>query len=305
MPQQRTSTTRTLANGNRVTISVGGGRRGTYKTVTVKRPDGTSDSRTYRRGSFLTYLLGAYNRSVPSWAGGTSTNTQSQRSAKPGRVSAARLPKQAGHVKTEIMKPTSPRERSQRIVSPPNHDPGWKTLYLASEICRGLDEYQSDYQDYVIGFVRPSGEEFSTPLDAVQFLTRELRVNVQNLGRLFSREVIGQALASEDEGMIARIAADVVEVYARMIAWGNRVRNATVPDEWRPAFSALSRFVSTPLRQVQEFAKEYAEIAGRKVSAINEGRAPEQIQRTLKIELDAAATADFQQELHRLTSGTT
>jgi hypothetical protein len=79
MPQRRRSTTRRLPTGNRVTISVGS-RRGrglrmlyptATKTVSVRRPDGTGESRSYRRGSFLTRLLGGYSDSVPKWGRGS------------------------------------------------------------------------------------------------------------------------------------------------------------------------------------------------------------------------------------------
>ncbi|MHB1583313.1 MAG: hypothetical protein ACYCU7_01725 [Acidimicrobiales bacterium] len=65
MPQSRQSNTFTLPNGNRVTITTGSNRSGFYKTVTVRRADGTSTSQTYRRRG---YVLGAYDSSVPGWA---------------------------------------------------------------------------------------------------------------------------------------------------------------------------------------------------------------------------------------------
>jgi hypothetical protein len=203
------------------------------------------------------------------------------------------------------MEPTSPRPRSDRVVPPPNHDPGWQALYLASEISRGIDEYRNDYYDYVIGFVRPSGEEFSAPLDVLQFFTSELKADINNLRRLLSREVIGQAFASEEEGLIARIASGVVEVYARMIAWGNRQRNAVVPDAWRAAFSAHSRLVSTPLRQIQDFAKEYLSAAEEVVLAIREGGAPPQMRMRMSpaFRLDPQAVEEWKQALERWKAG--
>ena len=66
-----------LANGNRVTITVGSNRNGWYKTVTVKRRDGTGESNTYRRGAglmgsggFLGLGLhgGPYGDDIPDWA---------------------------------------------------------------------------------------------------------------------------------------------------------------------------------------------------------------------------------------------
>lgn len=68
MPQTSRSYTTTLPNGNRVTVRVGGSRTKFYKTVTVRRRDGSGNSVTYRRGPLLGYFLGPYSSSVPRWA---------------------------------------------------------------------------------------------------------------------------------------------------------------------------------------------------------------------------------------------
>ena len=63
----------TLTNGNRVTITTGVYANGQfYKKVTVKRPNGTSESQTYRRsqGLFATFFdpRGPYDSKLPDWA---------------------------------------------------------------------------------------------------------------------------------------------------------------------------------------------------------------------------------------------
>jgi hypothetical protein len=68
MPQTRSTRTVKLPNGNRVSVTVGSNRHGCFKTVTVRRPDGTGESRTYRRGPFLSSFLGGYSDSIPAWA---------------------------------------------------------------------------------------------------------------------------------------------------------------------------------------------------------------------------------------------
>lgn len=65
-----------MANGNRVTVTTGYSGGGYYRKVTVRRPDGTAESRTDRKntGLFNTGLLdisGPYGDGVPRWAGGT------------------------------------------------------------------------------------------------------------------------------------------------------------------------------------------------------------------------------------------
>jgi len=65
-----------MPNGNRVTVTTGHDRGGYYRKVTVRRPDGTAESRTDRRNiGFLNTGLfdisGGYSDGIPQWAGGT------------------------------------------------------------------------------------------------------------------------------------------------------------------------------------------------------------------------------------------
>ena len=72
MRTSRTTWTKVLPNGNRVTISVGVDARGfAYKTVKVKYRDGSTRTETYRQGIFGAYLnnQGRYlNDEIPKWA---------------------------------------------------------------------------------------------------------------------------------------------------------------------------------------------------------------------------------------------
>lgn len=63
------SYTKTLPNGNKVTVKVSTARNGaSIKTVTVRRPNGTSESRTTRRNPVLSYFSNGQNESIPAWA---------------------------------------------------------------------------------------------------------------------------------------------------------------------------------------------------------------------------------------------
>lgn len=66
--ESRTTTTRTLPNGNHVTVRVGFDRSGSFKKVTVRWPSGESKTVTYRRGPLGSYFLGNYTDAIPGWA---------------------------------------------------------------------------------------------------------------------------------------------------------------------------------------------------------------------------------------------
>ena len=87
-----------------------------------------------------------------------------------------------------------------------------------------------------------------------------------------------------------------------MIAWGQRLRGATVPDRWRPAFRALSDSVSLPLRQIRQFSEDYCEVVGRNVANLRAGRAPTPANLMLTLDLDPKASAEFKQALAQLNA---
>jgi hypothetical protein len=100
MAQTRRSKTVTLPNGNRVTVTTGYNRGGYYKTVSVRRNDGTGESQTYRRniglfGTGLFDVAGPYGDDIPAWASapGSITHGRSIQGAnsRPVELSRGRL----------------------------------------------------------------------------------------------------------------------------------------------------------------------------------------------------------------------
>lgn len=64
-----------MPNGDRVTVTTGNYANGRfYKKVTVKRPNGTSESQTYRRPNGILAAFfdprGPYGGDIPAWARG-------------------------------------------------------------------------------------------------------------------------------------------------------------------------------------------------------------------------------------------
>jgi hypothetical protein len=67
MARTRQSQTIVLANGNKVTITLGWTRNYATKTVTVARRDGTRESRTDRHGHTANKFR-QYDFKIPPWA---------------------------------------------------------------------------------------------------------------------------------------------------------------------------------------------------------------------------------------------
>lgn len=67
MARTRRSQTIVLANGNKVTITLGWSRSYATKTLTVRRRDGTSESHTDRHGHTANWFR-EYDFLIPPWA---------------------------------------------------------------------------------------------------------------------------------------------------------------------------------------------------------------------------------------------
>lgn len=83
MAKTRQSKTVVLPNGNRVTVTIGHNRSGPYKTVSVRRKDGTGDSQTDQRGFWASEFRAPFDFSIPDWARGGYPAT-----ARPSQASA-------------------------------------------------------------------------------------------------------------------------------------------------------------------------------------------------------------------------
>ena len=67
MAKSRESRTFVLDNGNKVTISLSWSRNRATKTVTVRRRDGTGESRTDQHGHTANWFS-TYGFKIPPWA---------------------------------------------------------------------------------------------------------------------------------------------------------------------------------------------------------------------------------------------
>jgi len=229
--------------------------------------------------------------------------------AKRGR-STTQEPVVPGGSPPEHHQDTLPPARSAEPVSPPpppppNHEPGWEYVYFASELARGIEDHESEYKDFDIGFVRPTGERVADPKSDLSERSHEIMMTVGNIDRLLSGPVMEKAFGPlgtpGDAETIARVSAGIVEVYTTMIAWAERVRGATVPSEWQPVYAALSDFVRQPLRQIREFSAKLTQAVDEVVAALRADQQPKgKVELTLEISIDPAASKAFDDALARV-----
>lgn len=184
------------------------------------------------------------------------------------------------------------------IIPPPDHEAGWEYLYLASELARGLSVYQGPYAQYQSQVADPSGDHIGDPTGTIKTLTTEISGVVSSAMKVLSAESLERAFGapgtSGDEAAIRDVALQLATAYGELISWGIKVRSANVDPSWRPAFLALSKYVSLPLHQFQDFSAGLSAVVGRVVADVRAGKAPsEQIELTLALSIDPSATAEF------------
>lgn len=203
---------------------------------------------------------------------------------------------------------TSPPVPLARPLDQANRDPGWEYLCFGAELARGLAEHQAEFEDYKTGFVRPTGERVDDPLAHMQELLNENAMTVGNVTRLLSPETLESAFGTPgepgDEVKIRHVAAGLVEVYATMIAWGQRVRGASVPSVWEPVYWALSKNVDMKLRQIQDFSSGVSASVEKVVGDLRAGREPtDTVTLTLNFSNDPEAVKEFNDALQTVRDG--
>ena len=162
---------------------------------------------------------------------------------------------------------------------PPDRHPGWEGLYLATEIKRCVDRHQPTYVEWLAGGSRPSLVLEVNPADDLSDRDQEVVAIVEGIERLFSSEVLEEALGTPgepgDDEKIAAVAAGMGAAFGELVDWALRTRGAEAPAEWRPAYRALAQIVETPLRQIREFADGFCEATTTTVARQRAGEDPE------------------------------
>lgn len=203
--------------------------------------------------------------------------------------------------------PAEPRE-AMAVVPPPDHGPGWEYLYFASELARGLAAHQAEYLEYQSLAATPSATPVPDPVAHLQALTDEIARPVAKVTELLNPQTTTHAFGPPgqpgDEAAIRDLAAQLAGIYAEMISWGLRVRNAGVGPQWRPVYEALAQYVSLPLHQFQDFSAALSAQVSKAIADLRAGKPPsEPLHLTLTVSIDPAAVSQFQAALATLKSG--
>ena len=193
-------------------------------------------------------------------------------------------------------------------VPPADHDAGWEYLYFAAELARDLATHQSAYSEYQSQVVRPDPTPIPDPSAYIHTLTDEITRAVHGVDTLLSPSVTERAFGlpgqSGDEAAIRELAAGLADIYAEMISWGMKVRGAAVADRWRPVFTALARYVNSPLHQFQDFSATVSASFDRVIGDVRAGRpAGAPLELALRISIDPNASAEFNAAIEALKSG--
>jgi hypothetical protein len=191
------------------------------------------------------------------------------------------------------------------VVPPADHEGGWEYLYLASELARRLSGYQALYGEYQSQVVSPTGEHISDPPANVRLMTSQISAVVAAATGALSAESLERAFGAPgspgDEAAIRAVATQLVTAYGQLAAWGIKVRNSDVDPIWQPAYLALSKYVSLPLHEFQDFSAAFSAVTGRVVAQLRAGQTPtEKIALELKITIDPNAIAEFNAALEAL-----
>lgn len=195
------------------------------------------------------------------------------------------------------------------VAPPPDHGPGWEYLYFASELARGLAAHEAEYLEYQSQVTALTGLAVANPAGHIRQLTDEIRDATAEVPGLLSPAVLEPAFGPPgqpgDEAGIRSVAARLTEVYAELIFWGLRVRNANVEPTWRPVYAALAKYVSLPLHQFQDFSAALSAKTAKVIADVRAGvTQSEPLEVSLNVSVDPAAVSEFGAALVAMNSGT-
>jgi len=199
----------------------------------------------------------------------------------------------------------SPPKVRPAIIRPPDHQSGWQNLYLASELERGLQHCDAEYQAFKRRLAhRTSAPLGPNPVDDARQRLAALEDHARDLCRLLNGEVTQKALDGDpaEESMIRFISVGVIESYVSMMRWAQAARDAAVPNEWVPAYQALAEMADGPIRQFRAFVAECSKLSQDIVREIRSGRPQRPFKLHLTLDIDGAATAHFSSAINAISA---
>lgn len=204
--------------------------------------------------------------------------------------------------------PPPPGAAAPEVVPPADHEAGWEYLYLASELARGLAAYEGLYGRYQSQVVEPTGAHVDDPLTHIRAMNEQIIAIVNQVDTVMTPDLLEKAVGAPgqpgDEAGIRDYTGHLAAIYGQMIDWGIRIRDADVDPQWRPVYMALSKFVSLPLHQFQDFSAVFSAGAARLVADVRAGRPPEEnLELALTITIDPSAQTEFHSAMDALKQG--
>jgi hypothetical protein len=190
---------------------------------------------------------------------------------------------------------------------PPNHEPGWEYLFLATELESGIHQLDDEYTRYMSGQVVPTGVTVSDPIQDAMARCDGAKEIVDQVNKYFAPKLLEKAFGPKgvagDEETIRLVADGVVGVYRSCLQWGEQIRGTAVPVQWQPPYAALADMVTLPMQQIQEFTNSFLTSVRESVECVRAGKVTGRVlDFTLKISIDPSVSQRFEQALEELRS---
>jgi len=148
---------------------------------------------------------------------------------------------------------------------PPDHLPGWETLFLATEITRCLGVHRPPYEAWLAGGSTPSLVLEADPTDDLRDRDAAMVSIIEGIEPLFSTATLAEALGVPgvpgDEATITALAGGIGAAFGALVDWASSTRGAEAPAGWAEAYRALAQIAAGPLRQIWRFGEEFSAAA--------------------------------------------
>jgi len=196
---------------------------------------------------------------------------------------------------------------SAPVSVPPNHEPGWEYLYLATELESGIHQLDDEYARYMSGQVVPTGVTVSDPIRDAVARCDDAKEIVDKVNQYFAPKLLEKAFGPKgvagDESTIRFVADGIVGVYRSCLEWGEQIRGTEVPVQWQPLYSALADMVTLPMQQIEEFTNSFLTSVRASVEGVRAGEVTGRVlDFTLRISIDPRVSQRFEESLEALRS---
>lgn len=168
---------------------------------------------------------------------------------------------------------TSLRGRAFQLAA--EQPDAWEAQLFAQVLCDQMDTYAEQRRAHRLGLVEGRGEivvedQADSYISAAMLEGQRIADSMNNVVKY----VVEEGFQGDNVDAIVDGANDMARIYGNVLGWASRLRNASLPEKWRPLALLASQLLDDFIREAEEFGPRAAQAIEKVITSGTVGAGP-------------------------------